>query len=126
MNKKCRKCGVTICYKNIAPNGLLDCKQCARGSTKCRIKYLNINLDSLSLENRDKISYRLKKKKFPSRYYQYQLKYKEKTRDLCGDDYIKTLLSKQLEVPFKEISPDLIELKRKQIKLLRDVKKNNN
>jgi hypothetical protein len=75
----------------------------------------------------------LKKYADSGQRYQSYLKNKEKYlntkaiyRKELSDQYVKKVISRHSNLGFKDITPELIEMKRKQLKLYRDVKEKSN
>ena len=113
----CKKCGVTLCNKNeVYKNKLLlkvICKHCARkGAKACQYIYDDPKLEKLSRE----VNKRLSK----------EMAYKNTTRERKSLDekYIRYLLTgdPKINLNYDQISPELIEIKRKQVRTIRELK----
>ncbi len=60
----------------------------------------------------------------PEKYKMFSLVKNRKEVANLGDNYIKSLLSKDKELSFKDIPQQLVEIKRKQLLLTRQIKNN--
>ena len=117
MTKECSKCGKTkplsSYYKTRA-----NCKQC---TSEYRKAYRKSELGKNTLKNyvqsgrRYKISLKHKDK---------SLERKNKYRESLDDQYVIHVLSRHSNIKASDMPKELIELKRKQLKLYRDVKNN--
>ena len=76
--------------------------------TSCKVKYLSIECDELSIKNR----------KLTTR----SASYRRRAYDMNDSIIRGRLTAKSPELSYNDITPELIELKRKQLKLHRDVK----
>jgi hypothetical protein len=126
----CKKCGVTLCEKNEMFNQnqtykmyrMYICKHCWNGVTYCRVVYKDPELKTLSQKKNILINAYCSKRRNIDRRKLYVNAKNAKEREQLSDIYIiKVLLSdkKKLFKSTSEITPELIEIKRKQLKIHR-------
>ena len=133
---ECTKCGVTLCEKNwllqhsskkLRP----DCKQCITNVISCSYKYTSDVLTKLSRKKARKIANIIYHNKETTKKQQlsYNIKYAKINRKnrsmLLTDGYISTLLYSNFGLLCKDITPEIIEVKRNQLILKRWLKQTN-
>lgn len=122
--KICTKCGVVLCEKNwhyhISSgksknrNLASTCRHCYRNFTSCRYNYEDKELHKLSRKNANSISANLQ--------YRNNSNYRERRKAIVpnlSDDYVKSRLNRSMGFKSSEISQELIQIKREQLKLKR-------
>lgn len=107
--KDCVECNVEICNKNIYTDLSNVCRHCYNNSTRCLIP----NPSQITIENNKALSIRLQRKKMSEELY-----------DSFVTSRIQSNLRKQgFKISRKDVPQDLIDLKRKQLKLIRICRK---
>jgi putative salt-induced outer membrane protein YdiY len=126
-DKICIKCSSTRWRVN--PNtGYKRCTNCSNANSRknykkesCRIKYYKNIEKYREIAKRGTKKYRDANKE---KLYSITSKYLKDKASQLGDLYIKSLLTKRSKLTFREIPQDLIELKRKQLLLTRQIRNN--
>lgn len=138
IGKPCKKCGVSLCDKNkikIKKHIRIVCKSCHNNTNYCTVIYNSEELNILSKKICKKYNHSKAKKKYyrnnilkyKEYHKEYQKEYQKEKSKILSDYYIKrTLLIHDKMLSSKNITPELIELKRKQLILKRNVKKDKN
>jgi hypothetical protein len=144
--KQCTKCKyqVPIEYFLIKRGKhIAMCSPCASlynnpNINMCRVKYLDKDLNEQCLKASNRIHALLNSRKYrkanPERVKESAMKQKiknpnrgakvqKKVRDELRDSYIITALTNDGRIKREDVTSELIELKRKQLKLYRDVKR---
>jgi hypothetical protein len=112
--KKCSKCFIdkpVIEYLK----GMHHCKKCYIEPIIKRRKEVYNEYDKI----RSRVYYNNNKEKVSNRYRTHW----NKTKENVGDSYIKALLTGNTTIKRADIPPELIEIKRKQVLLSRQIKK---
>lgn len=127
-DKRCIKCG-SIRWK-INPNtGYKRCTDCANANQRKNykkesntIKYYNNPELYKKISRKSQKKYREANR---STCYYKSKEYSTRQREILGDLYIKSILTKHsTNLTFSDVTPELIELKRKQLLLKRQIKNN--
>jgi hypothetical protein len=140
--KFCIQCNIELCEKNeqIIRSNINNrgskCKTCTHGYNSCKLFYPSKELQELSKINNRKLNLKLNKIRHPETYKQalkttfaknkdkYLLRakaYADKQRNELGDKYVKQRIVSSGKFKTKEVTPQLIEIKRKQLKLIRTI-----
>lgn len=129
----CKKCGVSLCEKNEKFNQnqtykryrMYICKHCWDGSSYCKITYTDPQLDILCKKKVKLVNaYCSKRRRIEKRKLHVDARNKREREELSDVYIIKVLLSdkKKLFKSTSDITPELIEIKRKQISIFRILK----
>ena len=142
METTCIKCGVVICERNIHqtknyPNvKYKKCKHCTKNNRSCFVIYEDERLYKIASENSTKLQ-----RQFPRvikenlernkknalrpevrlRRQQWSKDYLQNQKKELGDYYVKLCLINKNNFRTKDITPELIIMKRKYLKLLHNV-----
>lgn len=136
MTKKCSKCGeikaVELFYKRAASNdGLMPiCKYCSNFKSK---RFKANNKDKVSAYNkkwamnnpRSLESRNGWRKIYPEKATEMNIAASKKARDAITDAYLCTMITSKSKLKSCDIPKDLIELKRVQILITRELRKQN-
>ena len=107
--KDCVECKVKICNKNILTDLSNVCRHCYNNSTRCLIP----NPSKITIENNKALSLKLNRTKMREELY-----------DSFVSSRIQSNMRKQgFKISRKDVPQDLIDLKRKQLKLIRICRK---
>jgi hypothetical protein len=138
--KFCIQCNIELCEKNEqiilsnVNNRGSKCKTCTHGYNSCKVFYPTKELQELSKINNKKLNLKLNKIRHPEMYrealknslaknkdkYLITAKfYADKQRNELGDNYVKQRIVSSGKLKTKEVTPRLIEIKRKQLELIR-------
>jgi len=141
--KECIVCSVELCKKNEhiiiseVNHRFSKCKTCMYGYKSCKIIYPTKELQELSKIKNKKLNLKVDKirnvevyKKalkatFEKNKDKYTTKYKvhtQKQRTELNDIYVKQRVVAGFKLKTKEVTPELIEIKRKQLELIRTIK----
>jgi hypothetical protein len=126
----CKRCGVSLSSKNEKFNQnqtykiyrMHVCRHCWAGVTYCRVIYKDPELKTLSQKRNILINAYCSKRRNIDKRKLYVNAKNAKEREKISDIYIIKLLLSDKKKLFKstsEITPELIEIKRKQIQLYR-------
>ena len=121
--KKCSKCGLELPLDNFHKNKIKKdglhyyCKKCRQPIAK---RYYQDNKEKCDSKT---IEWNLNN---PEKYKKIQQRSANKKIKYLSDTYIKTtLVSHSKELTFKDIPPELVELQREHIKLIRKTREIN-
>jgi len=142
--KECKSCGVQLSEKNESiiksqiNNRATRCKSCVYGTNFCLYIYPTKELEKLSIVQSRVLRNKLYRKKYPERIKcgvkKSQLKYQEKYykkaalkntefRETLHDTYVRTRILQTIpDLTYEDITPELIEIKRKQLLIKREFK----
>ena len=129
----CKKCGVSLCEKNEKFNQnqtykryrMYICRHCYDNSSYCKTTYTDPKLDILCKKRVKLINaYCSKRRRIETRKLYVNAKNAKEREELSDIYIIKVLLSdkKKLFKSTFDITPELIEIKRKQISIYRALK----
>jgi hypothetical protein len=141
--KECKQCGVKLCDKNelyivsAVNHKSAKCKTCTYGYKSCKVVYPTEELQILSKKNNIRLNLKIDKvrnpevykaalkvtlEKYKDKYTVNQKVYSKKQRTALGDVYIKQRIAGNHKLNVQQITPELIEVKRKQLELIRTIK----
>jgi hypothetical protein len=141
--KFCIQCNIELCEKNEqiilsnVNNRGSKCKTCTHGYNSCKVFYPTKKLQQLSKSNNKKLNLKIHKIRYPELYresvkasfkknkdkYIVTAKaYSDKQRTELGDSYVRQRIVSSSKLTTKEITPQLIKVKRKQLELIRTIK----
>jgi hypothetical protein len=140
---ECKQCGVELCDKNElyivseVNHKSAKCNACTHKCRSCKVIYPNKKLQELSKIKNKQLNLKLNKVRNPEvykealkatftknkdKYAAIQKVYANKQRTELGDTYVKQRITSSFRLGVKEITPQLIEVKRKQLELIRTIK----
>lgn len=132
----CKKCNITLCEKNEmlykrsykAVEYFLNmgvCRSCyGRSSNFCRYQYEDSILEKLSIAQHQKIDKKVHQLKNVEKYRERTRNHATKQRVNIDDKYVIQclLLIKDFNLTRKTITPEMIQTKRKQLRIYRELK----
>lgn len=128
---ECIKCGVTLCKKNwelvrSKKKPCLKCRHCTHHNVSCFYKYDTEELNIFSKKRASLINTRIWQIKNPKAHKKMSKVQNDRAINSISYSYAKGILTKHHKVPEENITLELIEVKRNQIKLKRCLKQINN
>jgi hypothetical protein len=140
---ECKQCGVELCDKNElyivseVNHKSAKCKTCTYDYKSCKVVYPNTTLQELSKIKNKRLNLKLNKVRNPEvykealkatftknkdKYAAIQKVYAHKQRVELGDVYVKRRIVSSFKFGVNNVTPELIEIKRKQLELIRTIK----